>query len=70
MPYTFEPGSKAGYYMVKMTGQARFVPITQQEEMEDIPEMNDDDIDFGPDDFEEVVELALSFFDTDQATQS
>ncbi|KAG1119039.1 hypothetical protein G6F42_013061 [Rhizopus arrhizus] len=62
MPYTFLPGPQAGYYLVKMTGEARFVPASTEEEPN---ETFDDDIDFGFDHFEEVAGPCLSTFDAD-----
>ncbi|CAO3615701.1 unnamed protein product [Mucor fragilis] len=61
LPYTFAPGPKAGYYMMKMSGEARFVPQRREEEMP----MPEQEVDFGPDDFQEATEPALSTFDVD-----
>ncbi|KAL9537351.1 hypothetical protein MBANPS3_011856 [Mucor bainieri] len=67
LPYAFAPGPKAGYYLVKMSEEARFVP--QRREEEQVPPMKDE-VDFGPDDFDEVSEPALSTFDVDMERSS
>lgn len=68
LPYKFEPGSKEGYYMIKMTGQVRYVPATRdQQELEEDLDI-DFDLDLGEDDYTEVKQPTLSVFDTDQAT--
>ncbi|KAL9552063.1 hypothetical protein MBANPS3_003956 [Mucor bainieri] len=71
LPYTFEPGPKAGYYLIKMSGASRFVVESRKEEEEQNPaDIADDDFDLGVDDFEEVTEPTLSMFDADVAVES
>ncbi|EPB80998.1 hypothetical protein HMPREF1544_12312 [Mucor circinelloides 1006PhL] len=68
IPYTFEPGPKAGYYLIKMTGEARFVPESREEQSLE-PFDDEEDNDFGPDDFKEMGAPTLSVFDVDMQAQ-
>ncbi|CAO0802006.1 unnamed protein product [Mucor circinelloides] len=64
IPYIFEPGPKAGYYLIKMTGESRFMPERREEQPLE-PFDDEEDIGFGPDDFEDVADPSLSVFDAD-----
>ncbi|KAL9544149.1 hypothetical protein MBANPS3_007777 [Mucor bainieri] len=61
LPYTFAPGPKAGYYLVKMTGEIRFVAQRREEEQL-LPEQ---EVEFGPDGFQKVSQPTLSALNVD-----